>query len=57
MIPFISAMAMWGGKDGESDSYLDLADIMTSESVIPEQDCEELYRCEANASPDTQKID
>lgn len=55
MIPFISAMAMWGGKDGESDSYLDLADIMTSESVIPEQDCEELYRCESNASPDSKR--
>jgi serine/threonine-protein kinase HipA len=43
-IPFISAMAMLGGKDGESYSYLDLADIITSESVTPDQDREELYR-------------
>lgn len=47
-IPFMSAMAMamamLGGKDGESYSYLDLADIITSESVTPDQDREELYR-------------
>jgi len=43
-IPFISAMAMLGGKDGESDSYLDLADIIASESVTPDQDREELFR-------------
>ena len=43
-IPFISAMAMLGGRDGESYSYLDLADIITSESVTPDQDREELYR-------------
>ena len=42
-------------KDGESDSYLDLADIMTSESVIPDQECEELYRCQSNASPDSKR--
>ena len=35
---------MLGGKDGESYSYLDLADIITSESVTPGQDREELYR-------------
>ncbi|MCY3983767.1 MAG: type II toxin-antitoxin system HipA family toxin [Roseovarius sp.] len=43
-IPFISAMAMLGGRDGESCSYLDLADIITSESVTPDQDREEIYR-------------
>ncbi len=42
-VPFISAMAMLGGKDGESYSYLVLADIITSESVVPERDREELY--------------
>ncbi len=43
-IPFISAMAMINGRDGESYSYLDLADLITSESVTPERDREELYR-------------
>ena len=43
-IPFISAMAMLNGRDGESYSYLDLADIITSKSVTPDQDREELYK-------------
>ncbi len=43
-IPFISAMAMLNGRDGESYSYLDLADVITSESVTPDMDREELYR-------------
>ncbi|SDQ37771.1 type II toxin-antitoxin system HipA family toxin [Pseudovibrio sp. Tun.PSC04-5.I4] len=43
-IPFISAMAMLNGRDGESYSYLDLADVITSESVAPDMDREELYR-------------
>ncbi|MDB4111386.1 HipA domain-containing protein [Yoonia sp.] len=43
-IPFISAMAMLNGRDGESYSYLDLADVITSESVTPDRDREELYR-------------
>ncbi|MGR3594001.1 MAG: type II toxin-antitoxin system HipA family toxin [Limimaricola soesokkakensis] len=43
-IPFISAMAMLNGRDGESYSYLDLADVITSESVTPDEDREELYR-------------
>lgn len=43
-IPFISAMAMLNGRDGESYSYLDLADVITSESVSPDADREELFR-------------
>ncbi|MEJ8475407.1 type II toxin-antitoxin system HipA family toxin [Roseibium algae] len=43
-IPFISAMAMLNGRDGESYSYLDLADVITSESVTPDKDREELFR-------------
>ena len=43
-IPFISAMAMLNGRDGESYSYLDLADIITTESITPDSDREELYR-------------
>jgi serine/threonine-protein kinase HipA len=43
-IPFISAMAMLNGRDGKSYSYLDLADVITSESVTPDRDREELYR-------------
>jgi len=43
-IPFISAMAMLNGRDGESYSYLDLADIITTESITPDRDREELYR-------------
>lgn len=43
-IPFISAMAMLNGRDGERHSYLDLADLITSESITPDRDREELYR-------------
>lgn len=42
-IPFISAMAILNGRDGESYSYLDLADVITSESVSPDADREELF--------------
>ncbi len=43
-IPFISAMAMLNGQDGKSYSYLDVADVITSVSVTPDEDREELYR-------------
>ncbi|OCW57918.1 type II toxin-antitoxin system HipA family toxin [Hoeflea olei] len=43
-IPFLSALAMLNGRDGESYSYLDLADVITSESVTPDKDRRELFR-------------
>jgi serine/threonine-protein kinase HipA len=43
-IPFISAMAMLDGKDGDKFSYIDLADVIASESAQPEQDWQELFR-------------
>ncbi|MFY9206669.1 MAG: HipA domain-containing protein, partial [Yoonia sp.] len=43
-VPFISAMAMLNGRDGESYSYLDLADVITSESVTPGRGRDELFR-------------
>jgi serine/threonine-protein kinase HipA len=43
-VPFISAMAMLNGRDGESYSYLDLADVITTVSVTPDADREELFR-------------
>ena len=43
-IPFISAMAMLDGKDGDKFSYIDLADVIASESPQPEEDWQELFR-------------
>ncbi|MEO0567093.1 MAG: type II toxin-antitoxin system HipA family toxin [Pseudomonadota bacterium] len=43
-IPFISAMAMLDGKDGDKYSYIDLADVIASESAQPEKDWRELFR-------------
>ena len=43
-IPFVSAMAMLNGRDGEQYSYIDLADIIASESADPEADWQELFR-------------
>lgn len=43
-IPFISAMAMLDGKNGEKFSYIDLADVIASESAQPEKDWRELFR-------------
>ncbi len=43
-IPFISAMAMLDGKDGDKFSYIDLADVIASESPQPEEDWRELFR-------------
>jgi len=43
-IPFISAMAMLDGKDGDRFSYIDLADVIASESAQPEADRQELFR-------------
>jgi len=43
-IPFISAMAMLDGKDGDKFSYIDLADVIASESAQPEKDWRELFR-------------
>ena len=43
-IPFVSALAMLNGRDGENYSYIDLADIIASESVEPEADWQELFR-------------
>jgi len=43
-IPFISAMAMLDGKDGDKFSYIDLADVIASESAQPEADWQELFR-------------
>ncbi len=42
--PFISAMAMLDGKDGDKFSYIDLADVIASESAQPEEDWRELFR-------------
>ncbi len=43
-IPFVSAMAMLNGRDGEQYSYIDLADVIASESADPEADWNELFR-------------
>lgn len=43
-IPFISAMAMLDGKNDEKFSYIDLADVIASESAQPEKDWRELFR-------------
>jgi len=43
-IPFVSALAMLNGRDGEQYSYIELADIIASESVNPESDWQELFR-------------
>lgn len=43
-IPFVSAMAMLNGRDGEQYSYIDLADVIASESAHPEADWHELFR-------------
>ena len=43
-IPFLSAMAMIGGRDGESGSYLELADQISENGATAKADRTELYR-------------
>lgn len=44
-LPFISAMALTGHRDGDEDgSYLELAEIISAEGAHPKRDREELFR-------------
>ena len=44
-LPFISAMALTGHRDGDNDaSYLELADVITTQGAQPRADREELFR-------------
>jgi serine/threonine-protein kinase HipA len=43
-IPFLSAMSMLGAADGESHSYLEIADALRQYGASPEQDHRELWR-------------
>jgi len=43
-IPFLSAMAMMGGKDGERGSYPEMVDALTQHGAQAKQDTHALYR-------------
>ena len=43
-IPFLSAMAMMGAKDGEGGSYPEMVDVLSSQGAQAKQDAHELYR-------------
>jgi len=43
-IPFLSAMSMIGSKDGETRSYLEIADALRLHGVRPRRDLAELWR-------------
>lgn len=44
-LPFISAMALTGHRDGDDDaSYLELAEVTSAEGAHPRRDREELFR-------------
>lgn len=43
-IPFLSAMAMTGSKDGEGGSYPEIVDALTEHGAATKQDAVELYR-------------
>ena len=46
-IPFLSAMAMTGSKDGERGSYPEIFDSLTEHGARARTDAAELYRREA----------
>lgn len=43
-IPFLSAMALMGAKDGEGGSYPEMVDVLSSQGAQAKQDAHELYR-------------
>jgi serine/threonine-protein kinase HipA len=43
-IPFLSAMSMLGAADGETHSYLEIADVLRQQGAQPEQDHRELWQ-------------
>ncbi len=43
-VPFLSAMAMMGGRDGEVGSYPEMVDALTQYGSRAKQDAQELYR-------------
>ncbi len=43
-IPFLSAMAMLGARDGEGGSYPEMVDALVSQGARAKQDAHELYR-------------
>jgi serine/threonine-protein kinase HipA len=43
-IPFLSAMSMMGARDGETRSYLEIADLLRQHGATPKADLEELWR-------------
>jgi serine/threonine-protein kinase HipA len=43
-IPFLSAMSMLGARDGETRSYLEIADVLRQHGARPKADLEELWR-------------
>jgi serine/threonine-protein kinase HipA len=43
-IPFLSAMAMMGAKDGEGGSYPEMVDVLSSHGAQAKRDAQELYR-------------
>lgn len=43
-IPFLSAMSMIGGSDGETRSYLEIVDAIRQYSASPNEDLAELWR-------------
>jgi len=43
-IPFLSAMAMLGARDGEGGSYPEIVDALSSQGARAKQDSRELYR-------------
>lgn len=43
-IPFLSAMAMLGARDGEGGSYPEMVDILSSHGAQAKRDAHELYR-------------
>lgn len=43
-IPFLSAMAMMGAKDGERDSYPEMVDVLSAHGAQAKADARALYR-------------
>ncbi len=43
-IPFLSAMAMLGARDGEGGSYPEIVDVLSSQGAQAKQDAHELFR-------------
>lgn len=43
-IPFLSAMAMMGAKDGEGGSYPEMVDVLSTHGAQAKRDAHELYR-------------